>query len=298
MRRMHWAACKAIGTGPPNDTMIDVAIRFDDPSAVSDHALERAILHAMTTHDVCATFAVIPCAGQQILPAGSVPHLIEAQQCGRVEIAQHGFSHEAWHSEAGLPSEFSGLDPAAQMEKITAGRTALEQVFGNVIRGFVPPFNTFDHVTATALSNQGFLYLSAGSEHGMVDSGRLAQLPRTCQITELRRALAEARRRPQGDLAVVAVMHHYDFRESGHADAPLKLQHLSELFQWLRQQPDVRLNTLSQLAARHDAETWRRAVWRNRWVQRRHWRIRSVFPRYSLMPHALFKYVRLTGTAT
>lgn len=31
--------------------MIDVAIRFDDPSAVSDHALEHGILHAMAMHD-------------------------------------------------------------------------------------------------------------------------------------------------------------------------------------------------------------------------------------------------------
>ncbi|MBI3431373.1 MAG: polysaccharide deacetylase family protein [Hydrogenophilales bacterium] len=278
--------------------MIDVAIRFDDPSATSDHALERAILHAMAAHDVCATFAVIPYAGQQTLPAGSVPHLVEAQQCGRVEIAQHGFSHEPWRPEAELPSEFSGLDPAAQTEKIAAGRAALEQAFGVAVTGFVPPFNTFDHVTAAVLSSQGFLYLSAGGEHGVVEAGRLAQLPRTCQITELRHAVSEARRRPQGDLAVVAVMHHYDFRESGHADAPLTLQNLAELFRWLRQQPEVRLNTLGQLAARHDAETWRRAVWRSRWVQQRHWRIRSVFPRYGLMPHALFKYVRLTGSST
>ena len=298
MRHTHWAACKATEIDSTNDTMIDIALRFDDPSALSDHALERGILHAMATHDVCATFAVIPFAGRQALPTSSVPHLIEAQQCGRLEIAQHGFSHEPWHPNADLPSEFAGLDAAMQMEKITAGRAALEQVFGNAIRGFVPPFNTFDRVTAAALSNQDFLYLSAGGEHGVVESGRLAQLPRTCQITELRRALAEARRRPRGELAVVAVMHHYDFRESGHADAPLTLQQLSELFRWLRQQPDVRLNTLSQLAARHDAETWRKAVWRNRWVQRRHWRIRSVFPRYSLMPHTLFRYLRLTGTST
>lgn len=298
MRRMHWAACKAIGTGPANDTMIDVAIRFDDPSALSDHALERAILHLMATHDICATFAVIPHAIHRTLSADDVPHLIEARHSGRIEIAQHGFSHEPCRPAADLLSEFSGLAPAAQMEKITTGRAVLEQAFDCAIRGFVPPFNTFDHVTASALANQGFLYLSAGDEHGVVESGHLAQLPRTCQITELRRALAEARRRPQGGLVIVAIMHHYDFRESGHANAPLTLQKLSELFQWLRQQPDVRLNTLGQLATRHDAGTWRRAVWRNRWVQRQHWRIRSVFPRYSLMPHALFKYIRLAGTHT
>jgi predicted deacetylase len=278
--------------------MIDVAIRFDDPSAVSDHALERGILHAMAMHDVCATFAVIPHAGQHALSAGDVPHLVEARQSGRMEIAQHGFSHEPCQAEASLPSEFAGLDLVEQTKKIVTGRATLGQVFGCAIPGFVPPFNTFDHITAAVLSEQGFLYLSAGSEHGSVESDRLTELPRTCQLTELRPALAEARRHPHGDLAIVVVMHHYDFQESGRTDAPLTLEQLSDLFRWLRQQPDVRLHTLSRLASRHDANTWRKAVQRNRWVQRQHWRIRSVFPRYGLMPHALFRYVRLTGTST
>lgn len=240
--------------------MIDVAIRFDDPSAVSDHALEHGILHAMAMHDVCATFAVIPHAGQHALSAGDVPHLVEARQSGRMEIAQHGFSHEPCQAEASLPSEFAGLDQAEQMKKIVAGRATLEQVFGCAIPGFVPPFNTFDPITAAVLSEQGFLYLSAGSEHGSVESGRLTELPRTCQLTELRPALAEARRHPHGDLAIVAVMHHYDFQESGRTDAPLTLEQLSGLFRWLRQQPDVRLHTLSRLASRHDANTWRKAT--------------------------------------
>lgn len=289
---MHWAVCKATGNAAANDRMIDVAIRFDDPSAVSDHTLERALLRAMEAHGVCATFAVIPYVGQRPLLAADVPHLVEALQLGTLEIAQHGFNHVA-SPETALPSEFVGVDSAEQLKKITAGRAVLEQAFGILVRGFVPPFNTFDRHTASVLSDQGFRYLSAGSEHGLIETGRLAQLPRTCQMTELGAALAEARRRPGGQLAVVAVMHHYDFKEFGQADAPLTLQTLTDLFQWLRQQPDVRLNTLNELAARHGPETWRQAVRRNRWVERQHWRIRALFPRYSLMPRALFNYVRL-----
>lgn len=293
MPRMRWAHCKAIENGAPNHRMIDVAIRFDDPSATSDHALERALLRVMETHQVCATFAVIPCAEQRPLLAEDVPHLLEWQQRGILEIAQHGFDHVSSQPVSALPSEFAGVDPAAQLEKITAGRTMLEHAFGIPIHGFVPPFNTFDHHTASILSGQGFHYLSAGSEHGLIETGCLAQLPRTGQMTELARALFEARRRPNGQLAVVAVMHHYDFQEFGQTDAPLTLQKFTDLLLWLRQQPDVRLNTLNQLAARHAPETWRKAVRRNRWVERQHWRIRSLFPRYSLMPRTLFNYVRL-----
>lgn len=277
----------------PNSHMIDVAIRFDDPSASSDHALERALLHIMESHRVCATFAVIPHANQRPLLAEDVPHLLEGLQRGILEIAQHGFNHVPSRPDSALPSEFAGVDPAMQRERITAGRAALEHAFGVPVTGFVPPFNTFDQHTASTLSGQGFRYLSAGSEHGLIETGGLAQLPRTCQIVELERALTEARRRPNGQLAIVAVMHHYDFQEFGHADAPLTLLRLTNLFQWLRQQADVRLNTLNQLAARHDSSIWRQAVKRNRWVERQHWRVRSLFPRYSLMPRALFNYVRL-----
>jgi peptidoglycan/xylan/chitin deacetylase (PgdA/CDA1 family) len=289
---MHWAVCKATGNDAANDHMIDVAIRFDDPSAISDHTLERALLRTMEAHGVCATFAVVPCAGQRTLQATDVPHLVAAQQRGTVEIAQHGFSHFDANTSS-LPSELAGIDPASQTTKITLGRTVLEQVFGVPIQGFVPPFNTFDRHTAAVLSMQGFRYLSAGSEHGVIESKRLTPLPRTCQITELKTALAEARRRPGGQLAVVAVMHHYDFKEFGQADAPLTLQTLANLFQWLRQQSDVRLNTLNELAARHAPETWHQAVKRNQWVERQHWRIRALFPQYCLMPRALFNYVRL-----
>lgn len=289
---MHWAVCKATGNDAANDHMIDVAIRFDDPSATSDHALERALLERMATHGVRATFAVVPCVGQRPLQACDVPHLVTAQQSGIVEIAQHGFSHFDANLSS-LPSELAGVDLASQTSKVILGRSVLKRVFGVPIQGFVPPFNTFDRHTAAVLSMQGFRYLSAGSEHGVIESQHLVPLPRTCQITELKAALAEARRRPAGQLAIVAVMHHYDFKEFGQADAPLTLQTLANLFQWLRQQSDVRLNTLNELAVRHDPETWRQAVRRNRWVGRQHWRIRALFPQYSLMPRALFNYVRL-----
>jgi predicted deacetylase len=295
MQLMRLAISRVTENGMPNSSMIDVAIRFDDPSAVSDLALERALLRIMDTHQVCATFAVIPHAGQHPLLAGNVPHLLEGLRQGTLEIAQHGFNHVAAHPNAAVPSEFAGTDPATQMEKIAAGRAILEHVFGTPINGFVPPFNTFDHHTAAALSGQGFRYLSAGSEHGVIETGGLAQLPRTCQIVELERALSEARRRPHGQLAIVAVMHHYDFKEFGQADAPLSLHRITELFKWLRQQADIRLNTLNELAARHDSASWRQAVKRSRWVERQHWRIRTLFPRYSLMPRTLINYVRLEG---
>lgn len=292
MLRMHWAACLVIESEPDMPTMIDVAIRFDDPSVASDHALERSILSVMGTHHVKATFAVVPRIGQQTLHQGSVSHLVEAHRAGQIEIAQHGFNHESHDLSAALPSEFSGLGHAAQFRKILDGRKVIEQVFSQTPAGFVPPFNTFDHSTAGILSDTGFRYLSAGSEHGVIRTNLVALLPRTCQMSELKRAVTEARRRPYGRLVIVAVLHHHDFREFGHADAPFTLNGLSRLLLWLSQQTDVHVNTLSQLAEKHSLETWRKAVERFRWVQRQHWRVRAFFPNYCLMTRPLFNYPR------
>lgn len=136
--------------------MIDVAIRFDDPSAIIDHALERELVRILAEQNACATFPVIPYGDRLPLWAEQMAHQIEAQRCGTVEIAQHGYSHESCIEGNGNPSEFTGTDPVGQSREIADGKTILSQIFGVTIGVFVPPFNTFDQATDLALEQQGF----------------------------------------------------------------------------------------------------------------------------------------------
>jgi peptidoglycan/xylan/chitin deacetylase (PgdA/CDA1 family) len=272
--------------------MIDVAIRFDDPSASSDHALERKLLQIMAECNVRSTFVVVPCIGQHALTGADMPHLVDAVRQGRVEIAQHGYDHEAM-DDVGIPSEFAGADPAVQSSKIVAGRDILEAAFDIRLHGFVPPFNTFDRSTAALLARHGFRYLSAAHEGDVIERGQLILLPRTCHLSELRRAIAEARLRPAGNLAIVVVMHHYDFEEGEEQDTSITLQEFSSLLQWMSCQPDIRVMPLSELTARHSLQTWRKAMRRAQWVHRQHWRLRALFPRFSLMPQPLVNYMRM-----
>lgn len=272
--------------------MIDIAIRFDDPSATSDHALECEIVRILAEQKACATFAVIPYANRQPLQSEQVPHLIRAQSSGTVEIAQHGYSHEPGVGISDTPSEFAGVALASQARNIADGKTALEQIFSGTIAGFVPPFNTFDQATVRALEQQGFRYLSAGGEHGLPNIADLSLVPRTCQVYELRNAVHEARRRASAPLTIVAVMHHYDFREHGRADARMTLHEFADLLEWIRLQPGVRLCTLGTLAGLHNARTWRAAVQRNRWTQQLHWRLRPFLPQHCLMTRSLWRYLR------
>lgn len=272
--------------------MINVAIRFDDPSATSDHALERELVRILAEQDACATFATIPCADRLPLRAKQMTHLIDAQHNGTVEIAQHGYSHESRIGESDTPSEFAGADLAEQACRIADGKTILDQVFGVTIGGFVPPFNTFDQVTVRALEQQGFHYLSAGGEHDLPDITHLSLLPRTCQIHELRGAIQQTHRCAAAAPSIVAVMHHYDFHEHGRADARMTLHEFAALLKWIRLQPSVRLITLGMLARLHDARTWRAAVQRGRQAQQLHWRLQPFLPQHCLMTRSLWRYLR------
>lgn len=76
---------------------IPVALRFDDPSPGSNHAIERAVIEMLRTHGAKATFAVIPFwhgqEGVVELRQGQLPHVEDAASDRLIEIALHGCFH-------------------------------------------------------------------------------------------------------------------------------------------------------------------------------------------------------------
>jgi len=264
--------------------MIRLALRFDDPSATSDRALEEGIFAAARTAGIPLTVAVIPFrnqAGEQVgLTEARAAHLIQAQRDGIIEVAQHGYCHEPESAGQKPPSEFSGVDFGRQLERISQGRSALEALFGKAIAGFVPPWNTFDAGTSHALAQSGFRYLSAGWE---MDAGcvpGLAYLPRTCQMTELPSVLDALRAFDSLDPVVVAVMHHYDFAESGNPQATTDLYRFGALLQSLGRDGRLQVSTLSGLADAACGSLQNR-VRQNAWSGL-HWQLQRRLPRRAL----------------
>lgn len=206
--------------------------------------------------------AVIPAYekenGPQHLDTQSAAHLIEAQQAGIIEIAQHGFAHVARSQVmAGQYSEFVGLPLAQQHLLIDAGKRILEQVFQTNISGFVPPWNTYDQSTLKALAQTGFIYISAGLKY-IGHNSSIASLPRTCQITELQSAITLARRFEAYSPHIIAVLHHYDFKEENPASGRINLDGFGSLLAWLATQPGLSCKTLATMATeiRPDGEAW------------------------------------------
>lgn len=260
--------------------MIRVALRFDDPGLASDHALERRILDLLERHELTSTFAVVPfnaaSGSLRSLAAEHVPHLCRAATTGRIEIAQHGYSHENCAPEKGPPGEFPGLPASHQASRIRQGRACLQAAFGVPPSGFVPPWNAYDAATLASLAEAGFSYLSAGWEGAMCR--RIAVLPRTCNIADVRATVEKARDRRVA-AAVVGVFHHYDFLE--HADACARAWSLADfdaLLTWLTQQRDVQVQTLAVLAHTFTPESWLRSFWLYRAAARMPWRLQKTLP--------------------
>jgi peptidoglycan/xylan/chitin deacetylase (PgdA/CDA1 family) len=238
--------------------MISVCFRFDDPSAISDHELERRVFDIFARQDARLCVAAIPFArradGESVsLSHQNAIHLLDAMRAGLIEVAQHGHSHvQRGVDNWGAHSEFAGVPLAEQTRLIAEGLDQLTSIFGHRIRGFVPPWNTYDRDTAQALDHAGFAFLSAGSY--AIRSGHLAVIPRTCTLRNARDVLKRAADFQLLAPVVVVVFHPDDFREFKLPPAPdepppfTDLEELEALLRWIRAQPGLRVEELGGIA--------------------------------------------------
>lgn len=264
-----------------------MALRLDDPSSHSDHALEVAILEKLKKHRVPATFAVIPFSAKAQQPGclsgAQVPHLVEAQREGTLEIALHGHTHQSHTRLAdNNQTEFAARPLDQQIALLQQGKACLEQTFGTV-RGFVPPWNSFDHSTLAALKQLRFEYLSGGWEYAPPGMDDFPVLAHSCNLAHLEDAIAEARGLGPLEPAIVMIMHHYDFAESGSNEACFDLDRLDRLLAFVTAQEDIEVMTLAELAASLDPAASAANIHYHLWRERQHWRLNRLLPGYVLL---------------
>jgi peptidoglycan/xylan/chitin deacetylase (PgdA/CDA1 family) len=197
---------------------VRLAFRLDDPSPISDHAVERRILDTFARYGIPLTVAVVPYASSagsnlqlEASPA-TLPHLAEAHAAGRIELALHGHSHVDRAPAGQGPSEFRGVAHAFQQQLLAEGKACLERTFSTAVEGIVPPWNTFDLNTLRAAADCGFDYLSAG-DYSFSHDTQVTTLPRTCRLDRLARALTEAPRFEDCAPVIVVVLHPDNFIE-------------------------------------------------------------------------------------
>lgn len=276
--------------------MIRIALRLDDPSPSSDHALERQLLGVLESLRIPLTAAVIPIGKEGLrVAADNVPHLHAAHAAGLLEVAQHGLSHDPLSTSlTGIPSEFADLGEEEQRRRVRTGRELLEQVFQARITGFVPPWNTLDANTVVVLAEEGYSYVSISSETRLWRLPAALRIqPHTCNIRQLEAAYMHAKRRPNADIAIIAILHHYDFYDfyGSEKTRAVSMESLAGTLSWLAEDPQVEFTTLGGIAGGMTIQQCWKAYQRRCRIVRMHWRLRQLFPRYQLLTQPLWHYL-------
>jgi hypothetical protein len=281
--------------------MIHLAFRLDDPSLTSNHALERELFARFGNSRTPLTCAVVPflctAKGQRALTAEAVPHLLDARNQGTIELALHGYCHRELSRLAnGNSTEFSGIHPRRQREALTHGKVQIEEVFSVPVTGFVPPWNSYDRATLGLLAELGFGYVSADWALVSEDTPPIAVIPHTCNLVHLKDAVSEARQFVGLNPAVVVILHHFDFVESGNDHGGTDLAGLERLLAWVGEQSDLTCTTLQGIASRMAPE---RCAQNLRLARRRsgfHWRLQRLLPHYVLLDADSSRLFSAVGT--
>ena len=167
-------------------------------------------------------------------------------ESGSVEVALHGYAHRTL---CPVPwSEFRGLGVRAQREKIGRGKAFLEDGLGIKITAFIPPWQSYDADTQTALEALGFTRISASLRFNTKPSARLKYLPSTITVTRLRETVERARNVEDAEAIIVCLAHPFDFTEAGDPRARFSCADFRELLDWLADQQDVAVVSPKQLS--------------------------------------------------
>jgi hypothetical protein len=238
--------------------MLSVCFRYDDASATSDHKVEGGVFEIFGQHQFPLSVAAIPFkrlkrGETRSISEGNAPHLAHAVRAGIVELAQHGHSHLKRSADTrGGPSEFAGIALDEQAKLINEGKDHLEQMFGQRISGFVPPWNTYDCATVRALESVGFAFVSGGLE--VQKCGALPAVPITSTLAEARSHVEKVRSFQSLSPVIVVVVHSDDFEEYRFKPRPdempptTNLDQLRGLLAWLKGQRYVKVETLGRIA--------------------------------------------------
>ena len=122
----------------------------DDDATAASPALDR-LLALVARHSVPLALAVIP--------AHLDPSLARCLRTeGRVDVLQHGWSHDDHGPEDARNTELSDAWPATEADaRLTEGRARMRAMFaGRFVPAMVPPWNRIDDGIAGRLIDQGY----------------------------------------------------------------------------------------------------------------------------------------------
>jgi predicted deacetylase len=244
----------------PARAEITVGLRYDDFSASSPTDLEKRILEALARRNLPVTFGVIPEVGiggvTLPLPAGKRDMLTSGMRAGLLEIALHGHSHRALYADD--PSEFAGLSLILQENILIKAKRELERAIGARVHVFIPPWNSYDANTLSAMDGAGLGVLSAEALGTVSAGASLRFVPATCLLPDLQSSVERARvlmeNRSGEAVLIVAYFHSFEFKEEDSARGKFSFPDYERVLDWLAAQKDIEVKTLGAMAGSSEAD--------------------------------------------
>ncbi len=198
----------------------------------------------------------------------------QAAQAGRIEVAQHGFSHtNAINTTNHRPGEFRERDYESQFKDILEGRKILQKAVESAdISTFVPPWNAWTDDTAKILKKLGFKILSADRHYYYKSAKGLKIIPYTVVPQELELMVVQKLLPEQG--IIVVCYHPFEIVSlPGELGSHyFGIERLEKLLQKLSTMHNVKVVTFTQLAEKCEDLTFERYKKANKmWRQRAFW---------------------------
>lgn len=142
-----------------------VVFRNDDPHPGYEPEALEAVEDVFIAEGVPLTHGVIPAPNEEPITR-EMPFCQRLRERARsfpglFEFSVHGYTH-AHETDAYGGSEFAGMDPDRQRDRIAAAKQLLIDCFDTVPTTFIPPFNTYDDATLDALVAADIEVISAG----------------------------------------------------------------------------------------------------------------------------------------
>ncbi len=241
------------------EKIIRVAFRLDDPSALSPIQIEQSLIQLFSKHRATCTFGVIPYVTNGNFrdpgPSENLPLSTEKIQLyqdatidGTIDIALHGFEHKTVSNSIKGHTEFRGPPKKEQIQRLKHGKKLLEEALNIKIKTFIPPWNTYDKNTISALKECEITCISANRYAPAGKDPSIQFVPITLELPDVKSAINEARSSNDSDPAIIVLMHPYDFTVSGDHRAQFDFHQMDSLLAWLNEQEDVAIYSISQLA--------------------------------------------------
>ena len=198
-----------------------ILLRYDDYSEISNIGVDLAVFEAMVSRGFKPLVGVIPAIADVNWELGnSIPlkrlsqeriNLLKPFVSAGLEIALHGYTHQAVTRLTGLFEFGDAVSFDKQVERLRDGKHFLEDSFGVAVNWFIPPWNAYGETTLRAIKACGFQGISADASFGPISDG-LCFASASCLPREIPQVLACAKKNDQAD--IVVVLHDFDFKES------------------------------------------------------------------------------------